>query len=77
MTLVTAGRLVSAGIPSTHFSHVFIDEAGHAMEPESCVALAGQISYKVITFFLYKCLIINVLPFLQVDLLFALMYRVT
>ena len=53
MTLVTAGRLVSAGIPSTHFSHVFIDEAGHAMEPESCVALAGQISYKVITFFLY------------------------
>ena len=27
-TLVTAGRLVSAAIPSTHFSFVFIDEAG-------------------------------------------------
>ena len=74
MTLVTAGRLVSAGIPSTHFSHVFIDEAGHAMEPESCVALAGQISYKVITFFLYECFI---LPFLKGNLLFALMFRVT
>ena len=77
MTLVTAGRLVSAGIPSTHFSHVFIDEAGHAMEPESCVALAGEISNNIIAFFLHKCLIINILPFLQIDLLFTLIYRIT
>ena len=41
MTLITAGRLVSAGIPDKHFSHVFIDEAGHAMEPEACVAISG------------------------------------
>ena len=27
-TLVTAGRLVSATVPSTHFTFVFIDEAG-------------------------------------------------
>ena len=27
-TLVTAGRLVSAAVPSTHFNFVFIDEAG-------------------------------------------------
>ena len=27
-TLTTAGRLVSAAVPSTHFNFVFIDEAG-------------------------------------------------
>ena len=74
MTLVTAGRLVTAGIPSTHFSHVFIDEAGHAMEPESCVALAGEISNNIIAFFLHNS---NILPFLQIDLLFTLIYRIT
>ncbi|XP_062999361.1 helicase MOV-10 [Elgaria multicarinata webbii] len=40
-TLVTAGRLVSAGFPPGHFSHVFIDESGHAVETESLVAIAG------------------------------------
>uniref|UniRef100_A0A8C9W2S8 RNA helicase n=1 Tax=Scleropages formosus TaxID=113540 RepID=A0A8C9W2S8_SCLFO len=40
-TLVTAGRLVSGGIPVGHFSHIFIDEAGHAMEPECIIAVAG------------------------------------
>ncbi|XP_067913601.1 putative helicase MOV-10 isoform X1 [Heterodontus francisci] len=40
-TLVTAGRLASANFPSGHFSHVFIDEAGHAVEPESVIAIAG------------------------------------
>uniref|UniRef100_UPI00398EC233 putative helicase MOV-10 isoform X2 n=1 Tax=Pristiophorus japonicus TaxID=55135 RepID=UPI00398EC233 len=40
-TLVTAGRLASANFPSGHFSHVFIDEAGHAVEPESIIAIAG------------------------------------
>ena len=27
-TLVTAGRLVSAMVPSYHFNYIFIDEAG-------------------------------------------------
>ncbi|XP_078402574.1 putative helicase MOV-10 isoform X2 [Cetorhinus maximus] len=40
-TLVTAGRLASAKFPPGHFSHVFIDEAGHAVEPESVIAIAG------------------------------------
>ncbi|NWR31582.1 SDE3 helicase, partial [Tachuris rubrigastra] len=41
-TLVTAGRLVSANFPPGFFSHVFIDECGHAVEPESVVAIAGE-----------------------------------
>ncbi|NXK89922.1 SDE3 helicase, partial [Formicarius rufipectus] len=41
-TLVTAGRLVSANFPPGFFSHVFIDECGQAVEPESVVALAGE-----------------------------------
>ncbi|XP_025018774.1 putative helicase MOV-10 isoform X1 [Python bivittatus] len=40
-TLLTAGRLVSADFPQGHFSHVFIDESGHAMEPESLIAVSG------------------------------------
>lgn len=40
-TLVTAGRLVSGGVPAGHFSHVFIDEAGQAVEPECVIAIAG------------------------------------
>ncbi|XP_070558236.1 putative helicase MOV-10 [Ptychodera flava] len=40
-TLVTAGRLVSAGIPKDHFTHIFMDEAGHAVEPETIIAVAG------------------------------------
>ncbi|XP_025933117.1 putative helicase MOV-10 [Apteryx rowi] len=40
-TLVTAGRLASANFPPGHFTHVFIDECGHAAEPESVVAVAG------------------------------------
>ncbi|XP_042321796.1 helicase MOV-10 [Sceloporus undulatus] len=43
-TLVTAGRLVSADFPPGHFSHVFIDESGHAVETESLVAIAGILS---------------------------------
>ncbi|KAM9147737.1 helicase MOV-10 [Pangshura tecta] len=40
-TLVTAGRLVTAHFRDGHFSHVFIDESGHAVEPECLVAIAG------------------------------------
>ncbi|XP_074749477.1 helicase MOV-10 isoform X3 [Strix uralensis] len=43
-TLVTAGRLVSANFPPGFFSHVFIDEGGQAVEPESMVAIAGLLS---------------------------------
>ncbi|EDO34496.1 predicted protein [Nematostella vectensis] len=43
-TLVTAGRLVSADIPDTHFTHVFIDESGQALEPECMVPLAGLLN---------------------------------
>ncbi|KAL1020483.1 hypothetical protein UPYG_G00000620 [Umbra pygmaea] len=40
-TLLTAGRLVTGGIPPGHFSHVFVDEAGHAVETELIIPLAG------------------------------------
>uniref|UniRef100_A0A8C6P322 RNA helicase n=1 Tax=Nothobranchius furzeri TaxID=105023 RepID=A0A8C6P322_NOTFU len=40
-TLLSAGRLVSGNIPSGHFTHVFVDEAGHAVETECVVPLAG------------------------------------
>ncbi|PFX21336.1 putative helicase MOV-10 [Stylophora pistillata] len=43
-TLITAGRLVSAEIPNHHFTHVFIDEAGHSLQPECLVPLAGMFS---------------------------------
>ncbi len=41
VTLVTAGRLASASFPSDHFNHVFIDEAGHATEPEAFIPVSG------------------------------------
>lgn len=43
MTLVNAGKLVTFGIPNDHFTHFFIDEAGHAMEPEAVIPLAGKL----------------------------------
>uniref|UniRef100_A0A8C4RP92 RNA helicase n=1 Tax=Erpetoichthys calabaricus TaxID=27687 RepID=A0A8C4RP92_ERPCA len=43
-TLLTAGRLVSGGIPAGHFTHIFIDEAGHAVESECIVPVAGLLS---------------------------------
>ncbi|XP_070704660.1 putative helicase mov-10-B.1 [Pempheris klunzingeri] len=43
-TMVTAGRLVSGGIPVGHFTHVFLDEAGQAVEPECVIAIAGLLS---------------------------------
>lgn len=39
---LTPPRLVSAQFPIDHFTHIFIDEAGHSMEPESLVAIAGE-----------------------------------
>ncbi|KAF1404156.1 putative RNA helicase SDE3, partial [Spheniscus humboldti] len=43
-TLVTAGRLASANFPPGFFSHVFIDECGQAVEPESVVSIAGLLT---------------------------------
>uniref|UniRef100_A0A673H764 RNA helicase n=1 Tax=Sinocyclocheilus rhinocerous TaxID=307959 RepID=A0A673H764_9TELE len=45
-TLVTAGRLVSGGFPVGHFSHIFVDEAGHAVEPETVISVAGLLNAK-------------------------------
>ncbi|XP_050973679.1 putative helicase mov-10-B.1 [Labeo rohita] len=45
-TLVTAGRLVSGGFPVGHFSHIFVDEAGHAVEPETIISVAGLLDAK-------------------------------
>ena len=33
-------RLVSASFPRNHFTHIFIDEAGHATEPECIIPVA-------------------------------------
>ncbi len=46
VTLSTAGRLVSAGICAGHFTHVFVDEAGQATEPESLIPLAGLVGQR-------------------------------
>ncbi|XP_060593732.1 RNA helicase Mov10l1-like isoform X2 [Ruditapes philippinarum] len=37
-TCVTAGTLYTLGIKSGHFTHVFIDEAGQATEPEALIS---------------------------------------
>lgn len=44
-TLLTAGRLASAGFEKDYFTHVFIDEAGQATEPECMVAISGSLSH--------------------------------
>lgn len=43
-TMITAGRLVSVGIPVGHFTYVFVDEGGQAVEPECVIAIAGLLS---------------------------------
>ncbi|KAM7006470.1 putative helicase mov-10-B.1 [Tautogolabrus adspersus] len=45
-TMFTAGRLVSTGVPVGHFTHVFLDEAGKAEEPQCIIAVAGLLSAK-------------------------------
>uniref|UniRef100_A0A7N8X5A0 RNA helicase n=1 Tax=Mastacembelus armatus TaxID=205130 RepID=A0A7N8X5A0_9TELE len=43
-TLFTTGRLVTGGIPAGHFTHIFVDEAGHATETECLIPLAGLLN---------------------------------
>ncbi|XP_072537725.1 putative helicase mov-10-B.2 [Salminus brasiliensis] len=40
-TVYTAGRLVTGGLPVGHFTHIFVDEAGHAVESEAIIGMAG------------------------------------
>ena len=47
MTLVTSGRLSLASLGQGHFTHVFVDEAGHATEPEALVAISGILGKQV------------------------------
>eukprot|EP00117_Sycon_ciliatum_P045094 scpid24971/ scgid32453/ Putative helicase mov-10-B.1 len=42
-TLTTSGRLVSAGMSRDHFTHIFIDECGHAVEAECLIPLSGMV----------------------------------
>ncbi|XP_023709767.1 putative helicase MOV-10 isoform X2 [Cryptotermes secundus] len=41
VTVASAARLVTGGIPAGHFSHLFIDECGQAAEPETLIPVAG------------------------------------
>lgn len=43
-TLATSGKLVSAKMPLNHFTHVFVDEAGHSLEPECLIPVVGLMS---------------------------------
>lgn len=46
VTLCSAGKIVSdkSPIPVGHFTHVFVDEAGQATEPETLIAVSGILS---------------------------------
>ena len=46
-------RFVTGGVPQGHYSHVFVDEAGHAVETECIIPLAGKIGGKM-PYFIYK-----------------------
>ncbi|KAH3800782.1 putative helicase mov-10-B.1 [Dreissena polymorpha] len=41
VTLMSCGRLVTGKFPKNHFTHIFIDEGGHAVEPECIVPITG------------------------------------
>jgi len=43
VTLATATRMVSASLPEGHFTHVFVDEAGQATEPQTIIPLGGLV----------------------------------
>ena len=37
--LLSLGYLTSMGVPDQHFTHIFVDEAGEALEPETLIPL--------------------------------------
>ncbi|CAB3371372.1 Hypothetical predicted protein [Cloeon dipterum] len=41
VTMICAGRFFSGNFPQGHFTHIFIDECGHGMEPSALVPIAG------------------------------------
>ncbi|XP_052220021.1 putative helicase MOV-10 isoform X2 [Dreissena polymorpha] len=41
VTLTTSGRMVTEKFPTNHFTHIFIDDCGHAVEPECIVPISG------------------------------------
>lgn len=43
-TTVTAGRLVTIRVPAHHYSYVFVDECGQAIEPEVLIPIAGVLT---------------------------------
>lgn len=56
-------RLITGGIPAGHFTHVFVDEAGHAVETECLVPLAGNKNKQ-------QHLLLTVISFFMTDFLF-------
>lgn len=44
LRLQMAGKIHALGVNPGHFSHIFLDEAGHAEEPLSLAATAGLIT---------------------------------
>ncbi|XP_033097183.1 putative helicase MOV-10 [Anneissia japonica] len=42
--MISDGQLASANFPHNHFTHVFIDEAGHAEEPEAIIAVSNLLN---------------------------------
>ena len=44
VTLTHSTELLSIGVPKGHFTHIFIDECGHADESESFIPLAGLVT---------------------------------
>uniref|UniRef100_A0A4W6DDE0 RNA helicase n=1 Tax=Lates calcarifer TaxID=8187 RepID=A0A4W6DDE0_LATCA len=43
-TLITAGRLVTEGVPPDHYTYIFVDEAGQATETECIIPIAGLLT---------------------------------
>ncbi|GFH23367.1 C2H2-type domain-containing protein, partial [Haematococcus lacustris] len=44
VTCLMAAKLHAQGVPAGHFTHIFIDEAGHAEEPLTLAATAGLLA---------------------------------
>eukprot|EP00798_Chlamydomonas_sp_ICE-L_P006128 gene6128-2734_t len=44
VTCLMAAKLYAQGVPTGHFTHIFVDEAGHAEEPLMLAAIAGLLS---------------------------------